>query len=178
MGCWTIIPSRILLLSKPILTWVMLNWKSVVCVMWGLSMSALHEKKGWILNTDFYPPTHLFTCLPPGFIWNSARASTDWSLQTDAEGDTHSLINWPSRYKAGLTPISPAMLPCSHCAGLTTTHQTVLYEHWFLNHRSGQNPALFPTRTYFLSSSCRVECHWQCGSWADRIPLRFKNPCF
>ncbi|XP_077953125.1 supervillin a isoform X4 [Gasterosteus aculeatus] len=28
-----------------------------------------------------------------------ARASTDWSLQTDAEGDTHSLINWPSRIR-------------------------------------------------------------------------------
>ncbi|XP_029314118.1 supervillin a [Cottoperca gobio] len=45
--------------------------------------------------------THSFTCLPPGFHWNSARAklSTDWFLQTDAEGDTHSLINWPSRIR-------------------------------------------------------------------------------
>lgn len=32
--------------------------------------------------------------------WCSARTnlSTDWLLQTDAEGDTQSLINWPSRY--------------------------------------------------------------------------------
>ncbi|KAM8823124.1 supervillin a isoform 4-T4 [Spinachia spinachia] len=68
---------------------------------------------------------------------HGARASTDWSLQTDAEGDTHSLINWPSRYNmAGFPPpISPDMLPCSHCAGLTTTPQTVLYEQWFLNSR-------------------------------------------
>ncbi|XP_047185768.1 supervillin a isoform X6 [Scophthalmus maximus] len=28
-----------------------------------------------------------------------ASPSTDWFLQTDAEGDTHSLINWPSRIK-------------------------------------------------------------------------------
>uniref|UniRef100_A0A671YCW5 Supervillin a n=1 Tax=Sparus aurata TaxID=8175 RepID=A0A671YCW5_SPAAU len=27
-----------------------------------------------------------------------ANLSTDWFLQTDAEGDTNSLINWPSRY--------------------------------------------------------------------------------
>uniref|UniRef100_A0A7N6B694 HP domain-containing protein n=1 Tax=Anabas testudineus TaxID=64144 RepID=A0A7N6B694_ANATE len=36
---------------------------------------------------------------------SSARVklSTDWFLQTDDEGDTHSLINWPSRYtQAGL----------------------------------------------------------------------------
>ncbi|XP_054479379.1 supervillin a [Anoplopoma fimbria] len=28
-----------------------------------------------------------------------AKLSTDWFLQTDAEGDTHSLINWPSRVR-------------------------------------------------------------------------------
>ncbi|XP_028288330.1 supervillin a isoform X3 [Parambassis ranga] len=28
-----------------------------------------------------------------------AKLSTDWFLQTDAEGDTHSLINWPSRIR-------------------------------------------------------------------------------
>ncbi|KAL7373785.1 hypothetical protein ABVT39_014359 [Epinephelus coioides] len=28
-----------------------------------------------------------------------AKVSTDWFLQTDAEGDTHSLINWPSRIR-------------------------------------------------------------------------------
>ncbi|XP_056220248.1 supervillin a isoform X5 [Seriola aureovittata] len=28
-----------------------------------------------------------------------AMLSTDWFLQTDAEGDTHSLINWPSRIR-------------------------------------------------------------------------------
>ncbi|XP_019108434.1 supervillin a isoform X6 [Larimichthys crocea] len=28
-----------------------------------------------------------------------ANLSTDWFLQTDAEGDTHSLINWPSRIR-------------------------------------------------------------------------------
>lgn len=56
--------------------------------------------------------------LPPAFHWYSVRAklSTDWFLQTDAEGDTHSLINWPSRYTQFgffLTPVSPAMLPFS-----------------------------------------------------------------
>ncbi|XP_070784604.1 supervillin a [Enoplosus armatus] len=28
-----------------------------------------------------------------------AKLSTDWFLQTDADGDTHSLINWPSRIR-------------------------------------------------------------------------------
>uniref|UniRef100_A0AAQ5ZEW1 HP domain-containing protein n=1 Tax=Amphiprion ocellaris TaxID=80972 RepID=A0AAQ5ZEW1_AMPOC len=28
-----------------------------------------------------------------------SKLSTDWFLQTDAEGDTHSLINWPSRIR-------------------------------------------------------------------------------
>ncbi|XP_069554175.1 supervillin a isoform X8 [Brachyistius frenatus] len=28
-----------------------------------------------------------------------AKLSTDWFLETDAEGDTHSLINWPSRIR-------------------------------------------------------------------------------
>ncbi|XP_067434411.1 supervillin a isoform X4 [Thunnus thynnus] len=28
-----------------------------------------------------------------------AKMNTDWFLQTDAEGDTHSLINWPSRIR-------------------------------------------------------------------------------
>ncbi|XP_031154103.1 supervillin a isoform X5 [Sander lucioperca] len=28
-----------------------------------------------------------------------AKLNTDWFLQTDAEGDTHSLINWPSRIR-------------------------------------------------------------------------------
>uniref|UniRef100_A0A671YD38 Supervillin a n=1 Tax=Sparus aurata TaxID=8175 RepID=A0A671YD38_SPAAU len=32
------------------------------------------------------------------FIDTRANLSTDWFLQTDAEGDTNSLINWPSRY--------------------------------------------------------------------------------
>uniref|UniRef100_A0AAX7VDD3 HP domain-containing protein n=1 Tax=Astatotilapia calliptera TaxID=8154 RepID=A0AAX7VDD3_ASTCA len=38
---------------------------------------------------------------PLGFSWCSAKTklSTDWFLQTDAEGDTHSLINWPSRIR-------------------------------------------------------------------------------
>lgn len=42
-----------------------------------------------------------------GFCWYSVRANqgTDWSLQIDAEGDTQSLINWPSRYcQAGFGP--------------------------------------------------------------------------
>ncbi|XP_044032501.1 supervillin a isoform X4 [Siniperca chuatsi] len=30
------------------------------------------------------------------------KLSTDWFLQTDAEGDTHSLINWPSRVRERL----------------------------------------------------------------------------
>uniref|UniRef100_A0A668AU64 Supervillin a n=1 Tax=Myripristis murdjan TaxID=586833 RepID=A0A668AU64_9TELE len=29
------------------------------------------------------------------------KLTSDWFLQTDAEGDTHSLINWPSRYTEG-----------------------------------------------------------------------------
>lgn len=34
-----------------------------------------------------------------------ANQGTDWSLQIDAEGDTQSLINWPSRYsQAGFGP--------------------------------------------------------------------------
>uniref|UniRef100_A0A671YGH2 Supervillin a n=1 Tax=Sparus aurata TaxID=8175 RepID=A0A671YGH2_SPAAU len=34
----------------------------------------------------------------PGDHFIEANLSTDWFLQTDAEGDTNSLINWPSRY--------------------------------------------------------------------------------
>uniref|UniRef100_A0A4W6CAX6 Supervillin a n=1 Tax=Lates calcarifer TaxID=8187 RepID=A0A4W6CAX6_LATCA len=53
------------------------------------------------------------------------RQGTDWFLQTDAEGDTHSLINWPSRYtQAGC--VSPQFhLPRSHSAQLTKTHHEV-----------------------------------------------------
>uniref|UniRef100_A0A8D3BJV4 HP domain-containing protein n=1 Tax=Scophthalmus maximus TaxID=52904 RepID=A0A8D3BJV4_SCOMX len=52
------------------------------------------------LWTITHPLNRSLSCLPLGFHWCSARASpsTDWFLQTDAEGDTHSLINWPSRY--------------------------------------------------------------------------------
>uniref|UniRef100_A0A668AH67 Supervillin a n=1 Tax=Myripristis murdjan TaxID=586833 RepID=A0A668AH67_9TELE len=32
------------------------------------------------------------------------KLTSDWFLQTDAEGDTHSLINWPSRYTEGGVP--------------------------------------------------------------------------
>uniref|UniRef100_A0A7N6BS49 HP domain-containing protein n=1 Tax=Anabas testudineus TaxID=64144 RepID=A0A7N6BS49_ANATE len=56
------------------------------------------------LSSPKHVPTHSInhslSCLPLGFHWYSARVklSTDWFLQTDDEGDTHSLINWPSRY--------------------------------------------------------------------------------
>lgn len=56
----------------------------------------------WCVDRCKLFPTYLVThsCFPLGFLRSSAGAtlSSDWFLQTDAEGDTHSLINWPSRY--------------------------------------------------------------------------------
>lgn len=81
-----------------------LNVKSVVCVMlWFVCVFRGEEKT---LNTESRlsdRPTrslthsHAFHWVSH---WCSARSnqSTDWLLQTDAEGDTQSLINWPSRY--------------------------------------------------------------------------------
>lgn len=89
---------------------------------------------------------HSLTCLPSGFHRHSARAklNTDWFLQTDAEGDTHSLINWPSRYtQAGHVPPpeSPAMFPFSWIS----LNAIKPYEQCFLNCRSGQDPVLLHT---------------------------------
>uniref|UniRef100_A0A4W6CCH9 Supervillin a n=1 Tax=Lates calcarifer TaxID=8187 RepID=A0A4W6CCH9_LATCA len=44
-------------------------------------------------------PGDLFIDLPVPNEAVQAVLSTDWFLQTDAEGDTHSLINWPSRIR-------------------------------------------------------------------------------
>uniref|UniRef100_A0A8C2X7Z0 Supervillin a n=1 Tax=Cyclopterus lumpus TaxID=8103 RepID=A0A8C2X7Z0_CYCLU len=55
-----------------------------------------------------------------------AKLSTDWFLKTDAEGDTHSLINWPSRYtQAGR--VSPQHhLPCCHSFSISPSQCCVL----------------------------------------------------
>lgn len=131
------------------------------------------KEKGWILNLDCDPPTHPLTCFPLGFHWYSTRAnlSTDWFLQTDAEGDTNSLINWPSRYtQAGC--VSPQYhLSCCHSAGLTKALQPLwavfleLSEHNpvpFFSHRIWLNLIYCPgwcSRTSALSVCCRHHGH-------------------
>uniref|UniRef100_A0A668AH27 Supervillin a n=1 Tax=Myripristis murdjan TaxID=586833 RepID=A0A668AH27_9TELE len=68
--------------------------------MMSLSSSARVPTKDY--SVSGCPSTHSLTCcLPPGFYWCSAgpKLTSDWFLQTDAEGDTHSLINWPSRIR-------------------------------------------------------------------------------
>lgn len=64
---------------------------------------------------------HVF---PLGFHWYSVRAklNTDWFLQTDAEGDTQSLINWPSRYSL-VGCVSPVLTQ------LDLTRSTIPYRH-------------------------------------------------
>ncbi|KAM7390803.1 hypothetical protein PAMA_008812 [Pampus argenteus] len=54
-----------------------------------------------ILSRQGVLPISSLTHVPPHFRWYSARAklSNDWFLRTDAEGDTDSLINWPSRIR-------------------------------------------------------------------------------
>lgn len=103
------------------------------------------QEKSWTLNLHHYPLNHSLSCLPLGFHWYSVRVnlSTDWFLQTDAEGDTHSLINWPSRYTQAGCVSAQDHLPCSHPAGLKSINS---YKQHFLNCRSGQDQILFATK--------------------------------
>lgn len=79
-----------------------LNVKSVVCVMLWFVCVCVCRGEEKTLNTESRlsdRPTHSHAFHWVSH-WCSARTnlSTDWLLQTDAEGDTQSLINWPSRY--------------------------------------------------------------------------------
>ncbi|KAM9712865.1 supervillin a isoform 2-T2 [Menidia menidia] len=65
---------------------------SVTCTRASLS-SPTHAASPGCLVKEQQPSSILST---PGV---RAKLCTDWLLRTDAEGDTHSLINWPSRIK-------------------------------------------------------------------------------
>lgn len=169
---WTFVLSRILIMAKPILILVKLNVKSMVCVNLVVCL-CVHQKK----QAESRFITHSFTHsrLPPGFHWYSARArmSSDWFLQTDAEGDTHSLINWPSRYtQAGRVP-PQNHLPCLHSAGFSKIHQALWAVLLKLQIRTGPNSVPHNTTilTLFLTIlSFRVKIHLL--SWGPELIKR------